>query len=73
MKIHGSDNCGKAAALTANFVAWCRRLRLIPFAYLCDLRGRIVRLTPATRACRSAGVLPKEIGDRFMLLTPLFS
>ncbi|MCX6634325.1 MAG: transposase domain-containing protein [Acidobacteria bacterium] len=32
----------------ASFVAWCRRLRLIPFAYLRDVRGRMVQ-HPVTR------------------------
>jgi len=26
-----------------SFVAWCRRLRFIPFAYLRDVRGRMVQ------------------------------
>jgi len=39
----GSDGGGKTAAVLLSFVASCQRLKLDPYAYLCDIFGRIAR------------------------------
>lgn len=38
---YGSDNGGKTAAILTSFIATCKRLRIDPFAYLCDVFERI--------------------------------